>query len=372
MSELRKDPIVGRWVIIAANRAQRPNAFVQAPPWNQVEPCPFCEGQEQQTPAEVFAWRAENSPANGPGWRLRVVPNKFPALEPAGEVRLRAEGMYEALDGPGAHEVVVESPRHLASISDLAPDEVAAVFSAWQQRLLYWKQDPRIAYGMVFKNVGMAAGASMEHTHSQVIVTPLLPKNIGEELAGGEDVFRKTGRCAWCEMLRQELTDGRRIVIETPEVVAFMPFAGRFPFETWVLPKRHASQYEDAPSATIHDLAGVMKSLIGKIEAVLGYPAYNYLLHTGPFGDASDFRPGDCPDFRAGDCPDFRAPRSDDPKMGLSPLLRAPSHNSGLRHFHWHIEVIPILTKAAGFEWGSGFFINPVPPEEAASRLRAH
>ena len=335
MSELRKDPIVDRWVIVAPNRAQRPNAFNPSSSWcHGSEGCPFCEGQEHRTPGELLACRGPDGRPDGPGWRVRVVPNKFPALESQPEVRRWTDGIYRLIEGVGAHEVVVESPRHVASTSDVSVEQLAEVFSVYRRRLNHWEQDRRLRYGMIFKNVGPEAGASLEHSHSQLIVTPTVPTIVCDELAGALDFHRREGRCVYCEMVRQELDSGCRVVLETPNYLALAPFAGRVPYETWVLPKHHASHFQRidrdprVDEDRLVELASLVRQTIANIEAVADRPAYNYVLHTAPF-----------------DTPE-------------------------LVHYHWHIEIMPSLTKAAGFEWGSGYYINPLPPEDAAARLR--
>ena len=329
MSEFRKDPIVGRWVIVASNRADRPNAFLSPTRWQPAANCPFCEGHESQTPGEVLAYRDDPAQRDGTGWRVRVFENKYPALETEGEVRRWTDGIYDLSHGVGAHEVIVESPQHLSSTSQLSQGQLAEVFSAYRERLAHWSRDPRLRFGMIFKNAGPDAGASIEHGHSQLIVTPIVPVAIWEEMTGALEFYHRCGSCAFCRMVSQELDLRRRIVLETPRHLAFLPFAGRFPYETWVLPKAHAGHYESASADDLADLAGVMRQVIGGIEKALDRPAYNYMLHTAPF-DTSE------------------------------PV-----------HYHWHIEIIPSLTKPAGFEWGSGFYVNPVPPEDAAAVLRA-
>ncbi|MGD0899569.1 MAG: galactose-1-phosphate uridylyltransferase [Thermoguttaceae bacterium] len=329
MPELRKDPIVDRWVIIASNRAQRPNAFVTSRAWEGAEPCPFCEGHEKETPGETFAFRRPQSVPDGPGWRVRVVPNKFPSLAGlGGEIARHCEGLCESIEAAGAHEVIIESPRHIESVSEMTPEAVAEVFLAYRQRLLHWKQDPRLRYAVVFKNVGAAAGASLQHTHSQLMALPIVPTSVREEIAGAAEFFRLRGRCVYCHLIDEELTAGRRVVLQAPRLVAFAPFASRFPFETWILPRTHVSHFEDAADDLLEDLAAMVRSVVARIETASARPAYNYFLHTSPF-DTGD-----------------------------------------LGHYHWHIEVIPALTQAAGFEWGSGCFVNPVPPEDAAAFLR--
>ncbi len=329
MPDLRKDPIVGRWVIVAKSRAKRPHNFESTP---QVAGsgsfCPFCEGQEEHTPGEIVAYRPPDSAPNCPGWRVRVVPNKFPALEIEGELNNRGEGIYDMMRGVGAHEVIIESPKHLLSTADLPEESLRDVFWVYRDRMVDLKKDRRLVYGMIFKNVGAAAGASLEHTHSQLIVTPIVPINVREEMTGSLEFYKYRGRCVFCDMIQQELATEKRIVLDTPGFVAFCPFASRFPFETWILPKIHSSHYENIQKNGIEELSRVMKRVIANIETALDRPSYNYIIHTGPF---------------------------DSQELG---------------HYHWHIEIIPRLTKTAGFEWGSGFYINPVPPEEAAAFLR--
>ncbi|MBS0209251.1 MAG: galactose-1-phosphate uridylyltransferase [Planctomycetes bacterium] len=328
MPDLRKDPIVGRWVIVAKSRARRPHDFNSTPALRANSFCPFCEGSEDQTPGEVLSYRNNGAPANKPGWRVRVVPNKFPALEIEGDLQKRGDGIYDMMRGVGAHEVIVESPNHLLSISDLPDDHLAEVFRAYRDRLLDLKRDPRLVYGMIFKNAGEQAGASLEHSHSQLIVTPIVPISVAEEMTGSAEFFRFRGRCVFCDMIQQELSQEKRIVLDLPGFVAFCPFASRFPFEVWVLPKAHNSHYENLSHHGSEELARVMKQVMRKIEGALDRPAYNYIVHTAPFDTGE------------------------------------------LGHYHWHIEIIPRLTKTAGFEWGTGFYINPVPPEEAAAFLR--
>jgi UDPglucose--hexose-1-phosphate uridylyltransferase len=328
MPDLRKDPIVGRWVIVAKSRARRPHDFDSTPQSQKGRFCPFCEGNEDKTPGEIIAYRNPGTPRNRPGWRVRVFPNKFPALEIEGELNKRGEGIYDMMRGVGAHEVIVESPQHVMSTSDLSEEQLREVLWVYRDRLVDIKRDRRLVYGMIFKNVGAAAGASLEHTHSQLIVTPIVPINVWEEMTGSLEFYNYRGRCVYCDMIQQESATEKRIVLDTPGFVAFCPFASRFPFETWVLPKNHSSHYENIQKNGVDDLAGVMKQVIAKIESALDRPAYNYIIHTAPF-DTQE-----------------------------------------LAHYHWHIEIIPSLTKPAGFEWGTGFYINPVPPEEAAAFLR--
>ena len=328
MPDLRKDPIVGRWVIVAKSRAKRPHDFVSHPTLHADRFCPFCEGNEHATPNEVLAYRNPGAAANREGWRVRVIPNKFPALEIEGDLQKRGDGLYDMMRGVGAHEVIIESPQHVASTADLSDKQLREVLWVYRDRMADLKKDKRLVYGMIFKNVGAAAGASLEHTHSQLIVMPIVPITVREEISGSLEFFNYRGRCVYCDMIQQELAAEKRIVLDTPGFVAIAPFAARFPFETWILPKAHSSHYENIQKHGVDDLARVLRQVISRIERAVDRPAYNYILHTAPFD----------------------------------------SHELG--HYHWHIEIIPRLTNTAGFEWGTGFYINPVPPEEAAAFLR--
>ena len=204
MPELRKDPVVGRWVIIATERARRPSDFAAEPVRPRASVCAFCEGHESQTPPEILAGRAPDGRPNGPGWSYRVVPNKFPALRIEGELEPAGEGLFDRMNGVGAHEVVIETPQHGASLAGLSVDAVADVLFAFRERMLDLKKDPRFAYVLVFKNHGEAAGASLEHPHSQLIATPIIPIMVSEELAGSAQYYDMKERCVWCDMIRQE------------------------------------------------------------------------------------------------------------------------------------------------------------------------
>jgi UDPglucose--hexose-1-phosphate uridylyltransferase len=327
MPELRKDPIVGRWVIIATDRAKRPIAPKNEPTEGSAY-CPFCEGHESNTPNEILAYRDRQARPNERGWRVRVVPNKFPALQVEGDLNKRGEGIYDKMNGIGAHEVIIECPFHEITMANLSEENIREVLWVYRDRLVDLKKDPRLVYGMLFKNVGAAAGASLEHTHSQLIVTPIVPISVWEEMSGSLEFFNYRGRCIYCDMIHQELGSEKRIVMDTPNFVSFAPYASRFPFETWILPKNHNSHFENIQKIEVDELGTLLKTILLKLENALDKPAYNYIIHTSPFD------------------------------------------TQALPHYHWHIEVIPRLTRVAGFEWGTGFYINPVPPEQAAAFLR--
>ncbi|MFH1854025.1 MAG: DUF4931 domain-containing protein [Candidatus Omnitrophota bacterium] len=339
MPELRKDPIIGRWVIISIERAKRPNDFKMTHTEEEESgECPFCEGHENQTPPEIFSVRKSDTQKDKPGWDVRVVPSIAPKFSIHGSLDRRGVGMYDVMNPIGAHEVIIESPRHLTNISQLPAEKIELIIHASSSRLIDLEKDPRFKYGLLFKNHGLKAGGSKatKHIRSQIIVTPVTPTRVKEELRGSLFYYRYKERCIFCDMIKQELDTGTRIAMETKNIVALAPFASRFPFEIWILPKKHCSDFMNIKKDEIKDLAIVLKTVIGKLSKALNDPPYNYMLHTAPFRRAA--RPG------------YWSTIKDD--------------------YHWHIELTPRITQVAGFEWGSGFYINPTPPEDAARYLK--
>ena len=328
MPELRKCPLTDRWVIIAPDRAKRPLEYQTptAAPRSLFDP--FAEGNETATPPEILAFRDPTTAADASGWRVRVVPNKFPALGTMGDPERRGNGVYDAMDGIGAHEVIIEGPRTEANLSHLPVTTIREVLLAYRERLNALKRDRRLAHGLIFKNKGVMAGASLEHSHSQLIATSIVPITVREEMARALEFYRNHDRSLYEEILERELADSSRIVLESSAFLVFCPYAGRFPYETWILPKQQCGRYESIEPSDLDELGRVLKLMLGKLEHALDDPPYNYILYTAPF------------------------------------------HAVASPHYRWRMEIIPRLTQVAGYEWGSGFFINPVPPEVAAARLR--
>ncbi|MBI4495791.1 MAG: galactose-1-phosphate uridylyltransferase [Deltaproteobacteria bacterium] len=328
MSELRKDPVTGRWVIISTERGRRPSDFGVQGVTMKGGFCPFDPGNEDKTPPEILAYRREGSPPNTPGWSLRVVPNKFPALRVEGDLNREGVGLYDKMNGIGAHEVIIETPGHEETMATISTKHFEDILWAYRDRMLDLRKDLRLRYAMVFKNHGEAAGASLEHSHSQLIALPIVPHLVAEEMSGARDYFRYKERCIFCDMIRQEIQQAERVILENGEFLVIAPFASFSPFECWILPKRHNSFYEESQVHEIQSLALLFSETIQRLEKALNFPPYNFTLHTTPFNETR------------------------------------------LEYYHWHFEIIPKLTKLAGFEWGSGFFINPTPPEQAAKFLR--
>lgn len=336
MPELRKDPVTGRWVIIATERHARPSDFkVEKEEVEQGKVCPFCPGNESLTPPEIFSIRDGKVPSGSAGWVVRVVSNKYPALKIEGELGKAGVGMYDMMNGIGAHEVIIESPEHTKRIEEHSVESLARVFEAYKSRTMDLMNDKRFHYILVFKNEGKSAGASLMHPHSQLIALPITPKRAKEELIGSKEYFQYKDRCVFCDIMREELAQGLRLVYENKGFIAFCPFASRFPFEVCVVPRHHHPDYFEISPGEVQLLADCMIVTMGKLSRALKEPEYNYILHSAP----------------------MRWPR-----MGYWVTLDYD--------YHWHFEIMPRLTKIAGFEWGSGFYINPTPPEDAARFLR--
>lgn len=327
MNELRRDPITGRWIIVFLDKIPKVSDFkVEPNVKNGQDSCPFCWGKEAMTPPEITAHRKEGAP-NTPGWSVRVVPNKFPALMIEGELDKEGVGVFDRMNGVGAHEVILETPDHFKDIADLSYLDAEDVVWAYISRSLDLRRDKRFKYILIFKNYGKIAGASLEHPHSQLIALPIVPKRVREELEGAAKYYEYRDRCVFCDMIRAEKLEQDRIIYEDDHYLAFCPFVSRFPYEIWILPKVHSSDFTSVQRDCVPCLAKAMRDSLARIKKLLQDPPYNFIIHTSPINGHE---------------------RED---------------------YHWHIEIMPKLTKVAGFEWGSGFYINPVPPHMAAKNL---
>jgi len=329
MSEWRKDPIVDRWVIISTERGKRPFDYREFPEeQGSVQHCPLCEGNEKQTPPEILSYRAPGTEKDMPGWWVRVVPNKFPAVRTENAPELQRRGVYEHMNGTGAHEVIIEAGQHTHGLETQTKKQVEEVIWIWRDRSLDLRKDKRLKYIQIFKNTGSTAGASLQHTHSQLIATPMVPVEVRQEIEGSRDYNIKNGTCVICDVLNQEIFEEERLVARGTHFVAFSPFASRFPFETWIVPKEHQHDFVSIREEQVHELASVLRSVLCKLAAIIKNLQYNLVLHTAPVNTEDE------------------------------------------RHYHWHIEIFPRLTNIAGFELGTGYYINPTPPEMAAKMLR--
>ena len=328
-TEIRRDPITGRSVAIDCAPFKRRDDFELEPARLEDSPaaCPFCEGREADAGPEILAWR-EGGPANVPGWSVRVVPNRHPMLRIEGGTDIRSQGLFETRDGLGAHEVIIETPLHDQPLHTLDADRLWRVLWAWRTRLQDLKRDSRFASVVIFKNHGRAAGARLDHSHSQLVAFPTLPPALAEKVQCGARHLEATGRCIFCDTTAADLTDHRRMICDQGAVLAIAPFASRVPFETWLMPREHEPRFEETADSTLKTLAEKISFVLSRIDWALERPAYNLVLHSAPLTGEAD------------------------------------------RAFHWHLEILPRVTRYSGLEWGSGMHRNPVAPEEAARVLR--
>ncbi len=337
MPELRRAPTSNRWVIVAPERAKRPSDFERKPdPHATVERpdgCPFCAGNEAMTPPEIYRI------AGPSGWRVRVIPNKFPALQDYRELgRESVDGVFDRMHGVGAHEIVIETPDHALGIADMSEEQVKLVIDAYIVRIQDLMKNPWFRYILLFKNHGKEAGASLAHPHSQIIATPIVPQEVRNSLVTARAYYEKKERCLYCDVMLGEIRSAARIVEEVDGHVVWAPYDSRFPFELVVYPKAHSHDFTTLSVEQRYGLARTLIRTLGRLKALLGDVPFNFVLKTAPNPVPRPGRPG---------------------------------YWSTLPYdFHWRIAILPRLTQVAGFEWGTGFYINPMPPEDAARYLR--
>lgn len=328
MHELRKDPLLSRWVVVASD-SKLPDEYRVLPEKAEENSCVLCAGREKETPPEIAAVREGNI------WWARVIPNFRPVLHVEGELGRRGMGMYDSMNGIGANEIIIESPYHDKLPEDIGIEQISRVIRLYRSRVADLERDQRLRYILIFKNSGKGAGAIYSHPHSEVMATPIIPKLIKEELDGAKQYYAYKERCIFCDMMREEARVDERVVFESRDFVAFSPFASKFPFELWILPKRHNCAFQDAGDGEMEDLSLMLTTVLRKMKRVLKDSPYNYFIHTAP----------------------NRIPR------------RNHWHTLG-DDYHWHIEIIPRLLRTSGFEWGSDFFVLTTSPEDAAKYLR--
>jgi UDPglucose--hexose-1-phosphate uridylyltransferase len=334
MTELRKDIFTARWVIVDTQPVLRPTDFLFRRFRPQPGPCDFCEGRESATPPELYAVRPGAGAANGPGWTMRIVPNQRPRLRVEGTLDRRAEGFHDLMNGVGAHEVIVETPRHDQSLHQLEPETIAGLLKGCASRILDLRRDQRIRHVLVFKNHGEEAGATTTHSVCHLMGLPITPRAIKAKLYQARQYFLEKERCLYCDVLRQEMDQGRRLIAENPRFVALAPFASRFPFEMLILPKRHMAEFTAMDGEEYQALARLLREVLGRLERTIPGAPYNLSLHNSPHRRT---------------------------KEGYWATIE--------EDFHWHLEILPQIWPVAGFEWASGFFYNPTPPELAARAL---
>ncbi len=337
-AEMRHDPLQRRWVIIAPERGIRPTDYVRAD--DDIDGFdPFAEGNEEHTTSEILAVRDKDSKKNGPGWKIRVVPNKYPAFRVEGDLDRHGNGIYDIMNGVGAHELVIETPNQFDDLPQLEDDHIHKLGMVYRDRLIDLFRDRRLKYAILFRNHGKAAGASLSHPHTQIAAMTVTPLQVAMELHAARDHYRAKERCLLCDMLRQEMDERERIVQMTDHFVAFCPYASRFNFETWILPRVHQHDFRRMTDDHIRDFMFLLRDVLTRIKAALDDPPYNFMMVTAPNSETIDPRPAQWTTLEL--------------------------------DWHWRMMILPRLGNLAGFEFGTGFHINSTPPEQAAELLRA-
>jgi len=332
LNELRKDPLLGRWVAVL-RQSRQPSEY-PLPLTEAVESsCVLCHGREAEAPAEITS--TKGPAGSGRTWLTRVIPSFAPIFQVEGDLGRRGDGMYDKMNSIGAHEIIIESPDHTVTPEDMGLDQMTRVIMTYRDRIADLERDARLRYTLIYKNSGNDAGAVFSHSISHLASTPVIPKRVKEELDGAKEYYAYKERCIFCDILREELRVGSRVIIETRHFMAFCPYASKFPFEMWVLPKRHSCAFQDIRQDEMEDMALIVSTVLKKLRTLFKGVSFNYFIHSAP----------------------NRVPRKDH------------WHTLG-DDFHWHLEIMPRFLKTSGFEWGSGFYILPTSPEDASKYLR--
>jgi UDPglucose--hexose-1-phosphate uridylyltransferase len=334
LHELRRDPILGRWVAVL-NPSWSPSEYIVPSNNDKKEDCILCPGREAETTSEIMSIPKSNPDRKSPGWWTRTISHFDPVFQVEGDLGRKGEGLYDKMNSIGANEIIIESPEHSARPEDLGLDQMVRVLSTYRERMVELERDPRFRYTLIYKNSGRDAGALFTHPMSHIASTPIIPKRIREELDGAKQYYDHKERCVFCDIISEESRVQKRIVLETRNFISFCPYASKFPFESWILPKTHKCAFQDSTEEEIEDLAVILSSLLKILRATFGELPFNYFIHSAP----------------------NRIPRKNH------------WHTLG-EDFHWHLELIPRLLRTTGFEWGSGFYILPTSPENAAQYLK--
>jgi UDPglucose--hexose-1-phosphate uridylyltransferase len=320
MSEFRKDPLHNKWVLFVPERSKRPHAFFNGRDEKDQESekdCPFCEGKEKLTPPEVDSFR-EQGRADEPGWLVRVFPNKYPALNKEAKMRTVVDKTPYLVEGYGFHEVIAESPSHTKDLYSMTPEEIILILKMYRKRYNVLKEKKDIKSIFIFKNHGRAAGASLLHSHSQILALPIVPPFVEEETI----LIVKSKKCIYCGLIEEASADGR-VLLDEGSFIVFAPYASRYPYQLLLLPKNHEPFFEETEDEQLIKLADVLKEVFFRYEKLFGNIPFNYFLNSFP-----------------------------------------------VQKGHWNIQIMPKLTIPAGFEKGTGIFINPVLPKKAVEELK--
>ncbi len=336
MHELRRDILLGRWVaVLSESKAPSDYTFTSACKHEESQRCLLCPERESETPPEITSIRRQGTSPNTPGWWVRALPSFKPLFQIEGDLGRKGVGIYDKMNSIGANEIFVESPDHAKRPEDMGPEQMKRVITLYRNRIADLEKDPRMRYILIYKNSGKEAGEVFSHPISFLMATPVIPKTVKDELDNAKQYFAYKERCIFCDIIREELRIGERIILESRGFIAFCPYAAQFPFESWIIPKRHSCSFQEITPEEIEDMAIVLMSILKKLRKLFNEPPFNYFIHTAP----------------------NMVPR------------RNHWHTLG-EDYHWHLEIIPRIVQTTGFEWGSGFYILATSPENAAKYLR--
>jgi UDPglucose--hexose-1-phosphate uridylyltransferase len=335
MHELRKDILLGRWVAILSSSKAPGEYSLTCEERNGQDNCALCPDHEHETPAEIASVRRPSTQKNAPGWWVRAIPSFHPLFQIEGELGRKGVGIYDMMNSIGANEILIESPEHNRRPEDLGIEQMIRVITLYRDRVADLHKDARLRYVLIYKDSGKEAGAIFSHPVSFLMATPVIPRTVKDELDNAKLYYSYKERCIFCDIMSEELRIGERIILETRNFVAFCPYAGQFPFESWIVPKRHCCAFHEITDDEIEDMGLILMSLLQKLRKVFNDPPFNYYIHTAP----------------------NMVPR------------KGHWHTLG-EDFHWHLELIPRLVRTSGFEWGSGFYVLHTSPENAAKYLR--
>lgn len=337
MSELRKDLLHGRWIEVLSV-SKSPSEYTLSLSKRPAEDsCILCEGRESETPKETSSIRSLETKPDTPGWWVRAIPSFKPLFRVEGNLDRRAVGIYDRMNNIGANEILIESPKHNIKPEDIGLEQMAKVIKLYKDRIIDLSRDTRLRYILIFKNSLLDPWQeSFSHPVSFLIATPIIPENIKDELDQAKQYYDFKERCIFCDIIREELKAGERVIFETQNFICFCPYASSFPFESWIIPKKHNCDFHAISGEEVKDIGFALMNILQRLKVVFGTePPINYFLHTAP----------------------NRIPRRD-------------QHHTLGDDYHWHIEIVPRLGEKSGFEWGSGLFIQTTSPEKAAKYLR--
>jgi len=333
--ELRKDILLGRWVAVLSESRAPSDYNLSHYEGKDEDTCIFCTNREDETPIEIASIRIPNTPANSPGWWVRSVPSFRPVFQIEGDLGRKGVGFYDIMNSIGANEILIESPDHSLRPEDMGIEQMMRVITLYRDRIADLQKDSRLRYILIYKDSGKDAGEIFAHPVSFLMATPVIPKTVKDELDNAKQYYSYKERCIFCDIIREELRIGDRIILETRNFIAFCPFAAQFAFESWIIPKRHSCAFHEVTHDEIEDMGMILMSVLKKMRKIFKEPPFNYYIHTAP----------------------NMVPRRDH------------WHTLG-EDYHWHLEIIPRLIRTSGFEWGSGFYILQTSPEKAAKYLR--